>query len=98
MAARNLIRRTVVVGGDRRWGDRFVWLGIVLCGLSGALLTPSGCQRSSTEAAASEDTAAVPSPYAPQDGIETPFQPATSRVRHAQMLTRHVRHRHAGPR
>lgn len=82
----------VVRGG--RW---FVVVGVV-----GVLATAAGCQRSttstSTEPPASVSVAELSSPYAPKDGVETPYQPSAARLRPPHLFARHVRHRHAGPR
>lgn len=90
------LRPIVLRGGAVSAGlDRFPVLASILAAL---LLMTAACERSAVQTSASVDAVAAASPYAPQDGVETPFQPVTARVRHSQMLTRHVRHRHAGPR
>jgi hypothetical protein len=67
--------------------------GLLLC----LLLTIVGCHQPLTETPA-PDTAAVSGAYAPQDGVEVPFQPEASHGRRVHLLTRNVRHRHARPR
>jgi hypothetical protein len=67
--------------------------------LSGLLWSVGGCERS-TSPASGETRPPVDdsSIYASQDGVETPYQPETVRLRQVHVLTRHARHRHAGPR
>ena len=62
------------------------------------LLTGAGCGRSTPDTTAAIDTAAVTGPYAPEPGAEAAAQPETSRATRFHVVTRRVRHRHAGPR
>jgi hypothetical protein len=62
------------------------------------LLATAGCQHSPREESAPVENTGLISVYAPQDGIEAPFQPEASRARRFHVFARRVRHRHAGPR
>jgi hypothetical protein len=44
------------------------------------------------------ETTAATRMYLPQDGVEAPYIPESSRARNFHLIARHVRHRHAGPR
>lgn len=78
---------------------RFASIRAATWGLAWLVLVGGvGCGRSTPDTAAMTDTAAVTGPYAPEPGAETspPIQP--SHVQRFHLVTRRIRHRHAGPR
>jgi hypothetical protein len=77
-----------------RLGIRAATRGLALL----VLLTGVACGRSTPEPVAVTDTAAVIGPYAPDPGAEAVAQPQSTRVQRFHLVTRRVRHRHAGPR
>ena len=70
------------------------WRRLALLGL----LSAAGCGRDLPDTSVGVDTAAVTGPYALEPGTEAPAQPQPTRAPRFHLVTRRVRHRHAGPR
>jgi hypothetical protein len=61
-------------------------------------LAGAGCGGSGVETSALTDTSAVTGAYAPESGVDQPAPIASPHARRFHLVTRRVRHRHAGPR